>query len=230
MLITLSIVSGIAWTIVYIEAIRLGLRQRTYAMPMAALGLNLGWEWTFGLHGLVSGITVQTVINLVWAVADVGILYTFFRFGRREFPQFVTRAMFAAYGVLILVIGFVVQWLFIVQFGWDQAPVFSAFLQNALMSGLFIAMFVSRRGARGQSLLLAVAKFLGTLAPTIAFGIIRSWDPFVLGVGIICAVLDVIYVGLLAWHRRASRLFDDRLLPAEDDAMRGTTRQLPARP
>jgi hypothetical protein len=38
------------------------------------------------------------------------------------------------------------------------------------MSGLFIAMFVARRGPRGQSILLAVAKWIGTLAPTILFG------------------------------------------------------------
>src|SRR5689334_14837729 len=33
------------------------------------------------------------------------------------------------------------------------------------MSGLFIAMFVGRRGSRGQSLVIAGAKWIGTLAP-----------------------------------------------------------------
>jgi len=46
----------------------------------------------------------------------------------------------------------VIQVLFIGEFGLVdmRAAKYSAFLQNLLMSGLFIAMFVARRGARGQ--------------------------------------------------------------------------------
>ena len=44
--------SGLAWTIVYIEAIRQGIRYKTYAMPIAALGLNIAWEWTCALYDL----------------------------------------------------------------------------------------------------------------------------------------------------------------------------------
>lgn len=206
MLILLTIISGVAWTLVYVEAIRLGLRQRTYAVPLAALGLNLAWEWIYATHMLVAGATgaagsVQAVVNVVWAVADLGIVYTFFRFGRREFPAFVTGWMFAGFGVLMILIGFLVQGIFILEFGWDRAPYYSAFLQNALMSGLFIAMFVSRGGARGQSLLLAVSKWLGTLAPTIAYGVVTGWNPFVFGLGMICTVLDLLYIGLLVRSR-----------------------------
>ena len=78
---------------------------------------------------------------------------------------------------------------------------YSAFLQNLLMSGLFIAMFIARGGARGQSLTIAVAKWLGTLAPTIQWGLL-SFSPFVLGVGLACSVLDLAYLGLLLRERR----------------------------
>lgn len=34
----LTALSGLAWTIVYLDSIRIGLKQRTYAMPLVALG------------------------------------------------------------------------------------------------------------------------------------------------------------------------------------------------
>jgi len=196
----LTALSGLAWTIVYIDAIRIGLRQRTYAMPLAALALNIGWEWIYGVHGLTVGLSLQGVVNVVWALADVVIVYTYLRFGRRELPTFISGPVFTAWSVLVFATGFVVQGLFVVEFGWHAASRYSAFLQNLLMSGLFIAMFVARRGARGQSLLIAVAKWIGTLAPTIVFGVFEH-SAFILTLGILCSVFDIAYIGLLWWAR-----------------------------
>ena len=69
------------------------------------------------------------------------------------------------------------------------------------MSVLFIAMFVARRGSRGQSLVIAVAKWIGTLAPTILFGALAG-SAFILGIGLLCSVFDLAYIGLLVWARR----------------------------
>jgi hypothetical protein len=81
-----------------------------------------------------------------------------------------------------------------------RAAIDAAFLQNLLMSGLFIAMFVSRRGARGQSLTMAIAKWIGTLAPTLDVGILQH-NPFILGIGLLCSIFDLAYIGLLLWAR-----------------------------
>jgi hypothetical protein len=196
----LVVVSGLAWTIVYVDAIRIGFRDRTYAMPVAALALNFAWESIYAVHDLREGVSVQGVINLVWAAADVVIVYTFFRFGRREFPPFVTRAMFVGGAVLVFAVSYTVQLLFLAHFGAHDAAGYAAFLQNLLMSGLFIAMFLARRGARGQTPTIAVAKWLGTLAPTILFGAIDG-SGLILGVGLWCSVFDLIYLGLILWAR-----------------------------
>ena len=192
----LTIVSGLAWTIVYIEAIRLGFRYKTYAMPVAALGLNFAWETIYGVHGLTETVSAQSVINLVWAGADAVIVFTFLRFGRAELPKFVTRPLFIGWSLVVFGISFAVQALFIGEFGWTAGARYSAFLQNLLMSGLFIAMLVARRGTRGQSLVIAVAKWLGTLAPTILIGVLGGL-PFILWIGLLCSVLDLIYIGLV---------------------------------
>jgi hypothetical protein len=202
----LTIVSGLAWSIVYIEAIRLGLRYKTYAMPVAALALNFAWETIYGIHGLTGTVSAQSIVNLVWAAADVVIVSTFFRFGRAELPRFVTRPLFIGWGVIVFGTAYALQALFIGQFGWGDGAKYSAFLQNLLMSGLFIAMLVSRRGARGQSMVIAVAKWLGTLAPTILIGALGGL-PFILWIGILCSVFDLIYIGLLWWARRQPAAF-----------------------
>ncbi|MGW3622311.1 transmembrane-type terpene cyclase [Streptomyces sp. NPDC000880] len=195
----LTAISGLAWTIVYIDAIRIGFRQKTYAMPMAALGLNFAWESVYAVRSLTEAVSLQGLVNLVWALADIAIVYTFFAFGRAEFPRFVTRTMFTVWGVLLFGASYAVQWLFLAEFG-DNAARYSAFLQNLLMSGLFIAMFVARRGLRGQTLTIAIAKWLGTLAPTILIGVLDN-SPFILGIGILCSVLDLVYIGLAVWAK-----------------------------
>jgi hypothetical protein len=197
----LVILSGLAWTAVYVECIRVGLRDRTYAMPLVALGLNIAWETTYAWHDLSGTIHAQGVINTAWALADVVIVYTFVRFGRAEFPSLSGR-LFAGWAVLIFASSYAVQWLFIGEFGWEDAAGYAAFLQNLLMSGLFVAMFVARGGRRGQSMVIAVTKWIGTLAPTIAFGALEH-SPFILGIGILCSVFDLVYIGLL-WSARAA--------------------------
>lgn len=220
---TLTALSGIAWTLVYIEAIRLGFKHKTYAMPIAALGLNIAWEWTYSVHDLMNAPGAQAYVNLVWALADVVILYTFFKYGRREFPTLVSRPLFIAWGIVIVASSFVIQWLFIAEFGLEgmRAAQYSAFLQNLLMSGLFIAFFFARRGARGQSLVIAIAKWIGTLAPTILFGFING-SPFIIGIGLLCSVFDLAYIGLLLWARRRPDRFESALPSALPTQLRAS--------
>lgn len=193
----LTLISGVAWTVVYVEAIRVGLRDRTYAMPVAALALNFAWESTYAVREFTVGVSAQGIVNVVWALADIVIVYSYLRYGRAELPGFVTRPLFAFWSVLLFASAFAVQWLFLAHFGHHDSSRYAAFLQNLLMSGLFIAFYASRRGPLGQSLVIAVAKWLGTLAPTILFGVIED-APFILGLGLLCSVFDLAYIALLA--------------------------------
>src|SRR3954453_20561035 len=197
----LTAVSGIAWTIVYVAAIRIGFAQQTYALPVMALALNIAWESIYSVWGIATDPGLQAGINVVWAVADLLIVYTFLRYGRRELPPFVTRGMFAGWAVGVFATAYVVHWAFVVEFGYAQAARYTAFLQNLLMSVLFIAMFVGRRGARGQSMTIATAKWIGTLAPTIVFGVYEG-SAFIVTIGVLCPVVDLAYIALLVWARR----------------------------
>ena len=93
---------------------------------------------------------------------------------------------------------FLVQMSFIREFGTagHLSAQYSAFIQNLVMSVAFIHMLDQRRSSKGQSLLLAVAKWIGTLAPTITMGIM-SENYVVLACGLLCSVYDVMYIVLL---------------------------------
>ena len=126
----------------------------------------------------------------------------YLRYSRRELQAFVSRPTFVGWSILIFSTAYIVQWLFVIEFGWADARKYAAFLQNLLMSILFIAIFVARRGLRGQSIVIAVAKWIGTLAPTIAFGALAG-SMFIFGLGILCSVFDLAYLGLLIWARQS---------------------------
>lgn len=50
--------------------------------------------------------------------------------------------------------------------------------------------------------MIAVAKWIGALAPTVAFGALAG-SMFILGLGILCSVFDLAYLGLLIWARQS---------------------------
>src|SRR5438093_12345054 len=86
----LTVISGLCWTIVYIEGIRLGFRDKSYAIPFYALALNFAWEAIYTFFGFrTNGVTVQNIFNAVWLTFDIGILYTYFKFGQKYFSRWL---------------------------------------------------------------------------------------------------------------------------------------------
>ena len=55
---------------------------------VSLLTLNTGFAST-------TSVSIQAFVNLIWALADLAIVFTFFKFGRAELPRFVTKSMFA---------------------------------------------------------------------------------------------------------------------------------------
>src|SRR5215510_726752 len=205
----LTVISGVCWTIVYIEGIRIGFRDKSYAIPFYALALNFAWESLYTFFGFrTNGITTQNIFNALWFVFDIGILYTYFKFGRKYFRVALRNStaymdgIFGAWSLLFLVAAFAVEYACLKEFGVGKGAGYSAFLQNLLMSILFIAMLVKRGSREGQSLLIAVNKWIGTLAPTILYGLIGEGgfprgSFLILVIGMLCTVFDLIYIRML---------------------------------
>jgi hypothetical protein len=214
--ITLTVISGVCWTIVYIDGIRVGFRDKSYAIPFYALALNFAWEALYTYFGFrTNGADTQNVFNAVWLTFDVGILYTYFRFGRKYFsgtqPSTASRTdwSFVAWSVLGLITAFAIQYAFRREFGVGKGASYSAFPQNLIMSILFIAMLAQRKSREGQSMMIAVNKWLGTLAPTILYGVIGvgvfpRGSFLIVTVGIFCSIFDLIYIWLLSKTKSAA--------------------------
>lgn len=190
----LTLISGISWTIVYLDIINRGFRDRTYGMPLFALAFNATWELIFGFL-VVEGFSLQRIVNAVWFVLDAIIVVTYFRYGRREFPALVQR-WFIPWSVVAFVVAFAVLYFTHLEFPDFWGARYSAFAQNLMMSVLFIGMLVGRNSVAGQSMTIAIFKWLGTLAPTIQV-YAQTGSTLILVLGAAVFVYDVIYIGML---------------------------------
>ena len=88
MVLFLLLLSGICWTIVYVQLIIVGFKDKTYGMPFVALALNFAWEALHSYIGLKNNLAnIQTWITLIWFLLDIVIVYTYLRYGRKSFSK-----------------------------------------------------------------------------------------------------------------------------------------------
>jgi hypothetical protein len=188
---TLQIGSGVFWTAVYVLIIRLGFRDKTYGMPIAALCANISWESIFSF--LYPHAPPQNFINVIWFIFDLVIVFQTLRFGKLEFAY---RSLFYPAFVLGLLVSFGAILAITFEFDdWDGK--YAAFGQNLMMSILFIAMLLKRQNVRGQSIYIALFKMIGTVLPSILFYLRYPDSPLLNFLYVSIFVFDLIYVGLL---------------------------------
>jgi hypothetical protein len=162
---SLSVVSGICWTIAYFLIIRRGMRDRTYGMPIVAVCVNISWEFIFSF--LIPHLPPQQYINISWFLLDLFILGQLLRYWRSDFPAldsiifypFVAASLLASFGLI-----------YMMTLELEDCGAYSAFGQNFLMSILFMIVLFRRNSLRGQSVYIALSKMVGTaLACTAAY-------------------------------------------------------------
>jgi hypothetical protein len=198
--------SSLGWTIAYVLILRQGARDRTFGMPLAALGANLSWELIFLVVTLKSGdYDARLGMLLPWTLLDFGILVQCFRHGRDDFAHPTIVRYFGIGLVGIIGLAFAILLSFVHEMR-DAIGWYAAFGQNLMMSILFVAMFFRRGGARGQSVGIAVSKLLGTF---FAFVLALCWSPPTLhehwaalmptGYTPIAPLLVTLYAGILAF-------------------------------
>lgn len=194
----LAVGSGLCWTLAYLLVIRIGLRERTYGMPLVAFAANISWEFIYSFVHPSNG--VQHDINIVWFLLDCGIGYTVVRFGPSEFP-YLPRSVFYGCLVALLALAYPAVYLFGTQFDAGDG-VFSAFAMNLMMSALFIAMFTARPAGHGQSVGIATAKLAGTALASGALAVkgdlaARYHGGLLPYLYIAVFALDLVYLGLV---------------------------------
>ena len=125
----------------------------------------------------------------------MGLVYSITRNLVREFTEKLSHTLFP-WTVLTLVSAFFILLATKADFTGYLGAQYSALLQTLMMSVLFIQMVKRRNSLRAQSLIIAFAKMIGTLAPTILVFIARGSQLLqVLGLAILA--FDLIYIYLL---------------------------------
>ncbi|MBA0050391.1 hypothetical protein E0L36_05615 [Streptomyces sp. AJS327] len=206
-------VCGLGWVVAYAAMVRVGVRDRIHGIPVVALTLNISWEFQYSVFGSsgasVAGVAgveeTQILATVFWFVVDCGLLYTVLRFGPAQFAH-VPRPVFHAGFVVTLCLSYAAIAVLSRQFD-DGDVVLTSFGINTAMAGMFLAMLASRGSSRGQSLVVAVAKLVGTAAACASWAVDTSaypgpWMPFC---AVACLVLDTGYLVALALVKRAER-------------------------
>ncbi|MGK5632213.1 hypothetical protein [Streptomyces sp. URMC 123] len=209
----LQTVGALCWTVTYVLAIRQGFREKVYAIPIAALWANWSWEFIYTFlrppaHEDPQLAAVNLVCNAVWFLLNCVILWTAVRYGRRQFPG-VSVPVYAFFFAAGLATAFGVVYTLGDEFR-DPFGARAAFGMNLLMSVGFLMMFHARRGLLGQSLGIAVFKFLGTSLASVAF-VVHPPHPNYEGstlLPLLYAVIllfDLIYIGTVFRARSRER-------------------------
>lgn len=180
MLTILDWFSGICWALVYILAICLGIRKKTYYIPAVCICLNISWEILVVLARVYQASPLDSgfVSQILWLLLDIGVLATWLRYATNR--SFIRKCMMFCGTIIIMMI-------FTLGLGlWKE----TAFLINLIMS----VSYLFRIDKQIQlSLPIAILKCVGTLAATILNGVLLN-DWFILLIGGLCFIADVYFI------------------------------------
>lgn len=165
--------SGICWTITYIALVYRGFKDKTYGMPFIPLALNISWEITFSIiyppHSMGKA---ALIINAIWMICDIGIVFTYFAYGFSDFKRYeISKSEWVFWSIFSFIVSFFIMLYgaqffsqFSLYFHGDtfEGAKFIAFWQNLVMSISFLIMFWERKTIAGQSFTIAWSKCVGT--------------------------------------------------------------------
>lgn len=206
--------SGALWTIAYALLVYRSFKDKSYAMPMVALALNITWEFVFSFVYPPDGLgPIFVARNIIWFLLDVALLVALLRNGLKYFKEAygMSRSAFYSATAIALVLSTLVMLVggpFFAPFDYFlgdifEAAKFIAMIQNAVMSILFVQMFYSRksmgRPIEGQSFYAGIARLFGT---SLTVGILHiivhpgNWY-FITIISATCLIFDVWYSVLI---------------------------------
>ena len=82
----LTLVGSISWTIVYVDIINRGFKDKTYGMPLFGPAFKISWLCIFTFL-VGDDFSLQMVVTAVWFILDAVIACAYFQYGGGEFPR-----------------------------------------------------------------------------------------------------------------------------------------------
>lgn len=189
------------WTIAYLLIIRRGYLDGTYGMPFVALCPNLAYELTYGL--IEPNVPPLHIANIVWFVVDLVIAAQYLRYGRRELSALVPGWLFVPRFLVITGLWVAAAIALTRDLGLQVGNSYLGWGCQIILSGAYLSMLTARPGVEGQSIYIALARLLGSLAvipgqEIEAPGLRLIWTMYATFI-----VLDLAYIALYIRRCRA---------------------------
>lgn len=165
----------VGWLVAYASIIVRGFADTTYGVPLAALVANLSWEFAYGflLDPLGDYFHTSSIFGFL---VDLVIGWQAWNYGGHQFAGTVLGRHFRPLLLLSLAVAFPVTYLAFLEFN-DPDGEYTGFGINLMMSILYIVMLERRGSPDGQSMYIAVGKWLGTLFAWVATALTVSTPP-----------------------------------------------------
>lgn len=208
-----GIISGVCWTIAYLSLIYRGFKDKTCGMPLVALSLNFSWETVFSFIYKTED-TALNIVNPIWFILDLIILITYIMYSYKYLNHaygisklswiFISLCAFlTSFAIMILGKSFFIS-LDYFNGSIYEVAIFIAYIQNAIMSILFVNMFYTRKKSgysiQGQSFYVALPKFIGSsLSVGISYIILHQHNWSFVGIFIILIFIFDLWYCFLIW-------------------------------
>lgn len=153
------------WFITYALVIRRGYIEKTFAIPMISLCLNLAWDIS-GAFILPSPL-IQEILNIGFVIANTIITIQLFLYWRSDFKD-LKATEFWYFWVMAIAFSFCIILIGSVELN-DPGIYKVGFIDNFINSALFIVMFYRRDGLLGQSIYIGLSKMIGTAAVSLSW-------------------------------------------------------------
>lgn len=165
----------LGWLVAYVAIIYRGFADQTYGVPLAALFANLTWEFAYGFLLDPLGDYFHTA-SVFGFLVDAVIAWQVWRYGAAQFPDSALGRYFRPAFALCLAVALSVNYHAFIDLG-DPDGEYTGFGINLMMSILYIKMLEDRGSPAGQSMYIAVGKWLGTLCAWIATALTVTTSP-----------------------------------------------------
>jgi hypothetical protein len=133
------------------------------------------------------------------------ILAIYVKYWRSDHPKSLPKSYFWPIFVFTFAMVAPMMVATVSVFGRESGSVYTAYVDNLIMSALFLSMLIRRGDRRGQSMWIAWGKLLGTVTASISQYLYAPGNVVWLVIYVEILVLDVLYVILLSKAPRYQR-------------------------
>lgn len=186
------------WSLAYLLIMRRGFLDKSYGMPLVPLCGNFAWEFVFGF--LYPDAEPMGLINRLWFFLDIVLVYQFLRYGFSDYPKNLSKKLKIPVFLVTLGVAFGLIYFAYHEFD-DFDGRYTAWVDNLIISVMFIVMLVRRGSLMGQSLYIGIFKMLGTLFIDVAQHQLTPSD-FLFFLYIVVFFFDVVYLVMFCQKAR----------------------------